>query len=152
MLSTGLAAGCRARNDLLYLFPANASYFDDPVASFKLDSLLPDSDFKDHRGYIYNATVPPGEYYFALYRKGTPSYFKGLVVPKYDVSVSAGEVLYVGEFYIQTQSSCDYMTNTSFRDEEERDVPLLTTMNPSLSVTAIVKRIPSHSGSAPTSP
>ncbi|MFC4310527.1 hypothetical protein ACFPN2_15660 [Steroidobacter flavus] len=137
VLSTGAADRCIATATMLNLAPAGARYGKDGIVGINVDAYVLKSDFPDHQGSLSAFTVQPGNY--QLYPSVLNPYVSPKKVPKAEFSIAAGEVLYIGEFYMSF--ACSFENITEFRDQESRDLALLKTRNPSLAARPIVKRI-----------
>lgn len=147
ILSTGAAEGCRKfpppKLTELAILRDDATYsMWHIMATFLTDDIFVKSDFDDHPGNLHSLTIVPGDYFFAPYQ-GTSH---PIQVPKYNFSVSAGEVVYLGEYWLT--SHCGLQASGNFQDREQRDMALLTKLNPTLANAHIVKRIPAFSGYA----
>lgn len=137
VLSTGAADRCVASATMLNLAPAGARYGKDGIVGINVDAYVLKSDFPGHQGSLSAFSVQPGNY--QLYPSVLNPYATPEKVPKAEFSVAAGEVLYIGEFYMPV--ACSFGNITEFRDQESRDMALLKTRNPSLAARQIVKRI-----------
>jgi hypothetical protein len=153
LVSTGVPEACGAGADVtqLAIFPADATYSVLHMASSAMiDNHYVKSDFEDHPGNLHALQLAPGKYYLAPYTLRLRTKFRpGLrpvQIPKFDFTVAAGEVVYIGEFWLV--ENCQGEGIDSFRDQERRDMDLLAQKNPKLSHATIVKRIPSFSGFA----
>jgi hypothetical protein len=137
VLSTGAADRCIASATMLNLAPAGSRYGKDGIVGINVDAYVLKSDFPDHQGNLSAFSVEAGNY--QLYPSVLNPYVTPEKVPKAEFSVAAGEVLYIGEFYMPV--ACSFANITQFRDQEARDLALLKTRNPVLAESQIVKRI-----------
>ena len=144
ILSAGAPEKCFSTSTFLKVLPAARSYFDSEVALLSVDGYAVKSDFADHHGYLHAVPLAPGTYYLAAWIANP--YVKPVHVPKAEFSVSAGEVIYLGEYYMSV--SCVWNPQSQFRDQEKRDMALLAQMNPTLAKAHVVKRISAFSGYA----
>lgn len=111
---------------------------------FFVDSHYDKSDYPDHHGRLLVLPIPAGNYYFAAIKA---FYAKPIQIPKYDFSITAGEVVYAGEFWMSVNCVLDPVAE--FRDQEQRDMQLLMDKNPDFAQSKkIVKRVPVFSGYA----
>ena len=101
------------------------------------NSALDTSMYKDHQGVLMAMRLEPGRYYaFPFPLNGT---LRVVAVPRADFTVAAGEVVYLGEIYLE--AGCNLDNVISFRDEFDRDMAVLKAQNPTLAQTPIQKRI-----------
>lgn len=140
--------GVNGVDTVLKIADSGTSYFDNALFTISVDNGFVKGDFGDHPGGLHAISLPPGNYYFAPYRK---AFYRSLrlSIPRYDFSVTAGEVVYLGDFYLDSKAHCDDAMSTSVRDEESRDINILAKSNPVLARSAIVKRISIYSGLVP---
>jgi hypothetical protein len=144
ILSAGAPSPCTSTGTELDIKPADEPYSGSNAAYMPVDFSIVKSDFSDHHGFLHVIKLAPGNYYIT---SGIANpYVQAIKIPKYDFSVSAGEVVYLGEYYLAV--SCVWNTASQFRDQEERDIMLLKKKNPAFSNVKIVKRIPLMSGYA----
>ena len=144
ILSTGAAERCISFATILKVSPAGTPYNKGGVAAFYVDAYTIKSDFADHQGNLQTVSIPAGSYYLSPW--AVNPYLSAVKVPKAEFSVSAGEVVYLGEYYMPV--ACSLNTVASFRDQQERDVALLIKQNPEFARATIIKRIPKFSGYA----
>lgn len=114
------------------------------VAYLPVDNYAVPSDFTTHHGYLHAVRLSPGRYYLSPHIANP--YVTIKKVPRIDFTVSAGEVVYLGEFFLV--QSCGSENLAELRDREERDLALLREKNPALAAAPIVKRIPVFASSA----
>ena len=138
ILSTGVPDNC-GQTTALEAFPTDATYrsWNSSVTVLVANHDVK-SDFADHRGFFHAIVLAPGAYYFAPMAMSL-SGVSPIQIPRYDFSVAAGEVVYVGEYYCGPDG-------TIFRDQRQRDMDLLAQKNPTLARTNIIERIPKFSG------
>ncbi len=144
ILSAGAPSPCTSTPTELDIKQAGVPYTGPTVAYMPADTSIVKSDFSDHHGFLHVIKLDPGMYYLTtgLMRP----YFKGLKVPKYNFLINAGDVLYLGEYYMT--SSCSMSTVAQLRDQEQRDITLLKQRNPVFADVRIRKQIPPMSGYA----
>lgn len=106
--------------------------------SMGFNSKLDTSMYPDHQGVLMAMRVPAGHYRVFPYPFNAVN-FRPVEIPIADITVSAGEVVYVGEMYLQT--ACDFTSVVTYRDEFDRDMKLLKAQNPALAQASIQKRI-----------
>ena len=93
--------------------------------------------FADHQGTVVVFHLPPGRHYvfpWPLNGALTPNH-----VPRTDFTVSAGDVVYLGEVFID--SGCSLTVHVSYHDEFERDMAILKARNPAFAQAPVVKRL-----------
>jgi hypothetical protein len=159
VFTTGSPALCSLSSPdpwMVSIFPVGAPYPKGYVLVATISNTFMKSDFTDHPGSILAVALDPGDYYVA------PIVFNGQAtqVARYDFSVSAGEVVYLGEYWML--KGCEPPTSTdgsgkialhaiaTFRDQEQRDFALLAEKNPQLSKANITKQILVESGTVST--
>jgi hypothetical protein len=142
VLSTGAAERCVSAATMLNLAPAGSPHGKNGILGINVDAYAVKSDFSDHQGSLSAFVVKPGSY--QLYPSTLNPYISPMKVPRAEFSVAAGEVLYIGEFFMPV--ACSTKGLTQFRDQETRDLSLLKERNPQLSTKPIVKRIAVFSG------
>ena len=102
------------------------------------NSALDTSMYKDHQGVLAAMRLPPGNYYAILWPFNAVN-FVPTTVPHANFTVKAGEVVYLGEMYLE--NGCDLKNRVSYRDEFDRDMAILKTANSALAHAPIQKRI-----------
>jgi len=142
VLSTGAAERCVSAATMLNLAPAGSPYGKNGILGINVDAYVVKSDFADHQGSLSAFEVKPGSY--QLYPSTLNPYISPVKVPRAEFSVAAGEVVYIGEFFMPVACSTNGLTQ--FRDQEVRDLSLLRERNPQLSAKPITKRIAVFSG------
>jgi hypothetical protein len=137
ILSVGAADMCISFVTRLKLLPAESPYSGRTVAYLPVDSYVVKSEYSDHHGYLHVVRLKPGSYYFTPHINnpavGVTRAFRA------DFTVSGGEVVYLGNYYLH--QSCGLSSSGSFSDQWERDLALLKSKNPPLSQAPIQKRI-----------
>lgn len=144
ILSAGAPEKCIVTGTFLKVLPDTATYNSKWLELLPVDGYAIKSDFSDHHGFLHAVSLPPGKYYLAPWIAN--NYVSAVSVPKAEFSVAAGEVVYLGEYYMPV--SCVLNPRSVFRDQQERDLALLARMNPALAKAKIVPRIPTFSGYA----
>ena len=89
-------------------------------------------------GVLMAMRVAPGHYRVFPYPSNAVN-FPPVEIPVADITVGAGDVVYVGEMYLDRP--CDFKSAVIYRDEFDRDMKLLKAQNPVLAQTAVQKRI-----------
>lgn len=137
ILSVGAADKCISFVTRLKLLPAESPYSGRNLAYLPVDSYVVKSEYTDHHGYLHVLRLKPGSYYFTPHINnpalGITRAFRA------DFTVSRGEVVYLGNYYLH--QACGYSSSGSFSDQSERDLALLRSKNPTLSQASIQKRI-----------
>jgi hypothetical protein len=144
VLSAGANEKCFSFATRLKLLRADAPYNGPAIAFLPVDSYAVKSEFSDHQGYLHVLRLPPGSYYLAPYINNPALEMKE--VPRADFSVSAGEVAYLGEYFLQR--ACGLSGSAVFRDQWERDMALLKARNPALAQAPIARRVLGFTGQA----
>ncbi|WP_428380970.1 hypothetical protein [Nevskia ramosa] len=144
IVSAGAPSACTSTGTNLEFKSEGTRYTGSTVAYMPVDFSIVKSDFTDHHGFLHTFKLAPGNYYMTT--SVANAYVKGIKVPKYDFSVSAGEIIYLGEYYMTV--SCVWTPVASMRDQEQRDVAILKSKNPAFLNKKITKRIPLMSGYA----
>jgi len=136
LISTGAPEACNRAATFLTLQPTSASYGEEVLARLPVDFSGVKSDFPDHQGSLSALALKAGNYrvYPALGGR-----YLATKVPEAQFAVSSGEIVYLGEYFIQVP--CTTGNVSTFRDRQERDLALLRQMNPNLASMAIRKRI-----------
>lgn len=145
IMSAGAPAHCISSATFLKMIPDGQDFHSSGlVALLSVDGYAVKSDFDDHHGSLHAVVVPAGKYYFAPWVANP--YIKQITAKRADISLAAGEVVYLGEYFMPV--SCGMNTLSVFRDQRERDLQLLAKRNPELSKENIVVRIPAFTGYA----
>jgi hypothetical protein len=138
VFSTGASAPCAPSKVYLGIFPAT-----DPVegagpivAVANVSASEIASDFPNHPGNLHALSLAPGSYYLASEDASDQSWRQ--VTPKLPFDVTAGEIVYLGEYF-----AVDPCSNRSpvIRDQSARDFGLLHERNPEIPVDRIQKRL-----------
>lgn len=107
------------------------------------------SDFSDHQGNVHAIVLPAGHYYIAAWVANI--YVRPIRVPKADFSVTAGEVVYLGEYFMPT--ACSFSaTRSELRNKKDRDLQLANQKAPGLANFEVVTRIARFTGWAVGAP
>jgi hypothetical protein len=111
------------------------------------NSPLDTSSFTNHQGLVSAMRLEPGGYYAMIWPFAYTVVPK--LVPRFHFTVAAGEVVYLGELFLDR--GCDLQNFVTNNDEFERDIAILRVQNPTLAKANIQKRamVPSYSASAP---
>jgi hypothetical protein len=137
ILSLGATEKCFNYVTRLKLLPAAAPYSGPMIASLPVDSYVIKSEYTDHHGYLHVLRLKPGSYYLAPFINNPR--VKVSYASRADFSVKAGEVVYLGEYFLE--QACGLSTGGQYRDQADRDLELLKSKNPALSRANIQKRI-----------
>lgn len=144
VLSTGAPQPCISFASFLKLLPANEPYTATEIAMPSVDAYVLKSDFPDHHGNLHAMLVPAGRYYFAPWLAN--GFYKATKIPKIEFTAEAGEIVYVGEYFMPV--ACATSTLGRISDQMERDVALLKSRNPHIDTSRLTKRIMRFSGYA----
>jgi hypothetical protein len=142
VVSTGAAERCISTATMLNLTPAGLPYAKGGIVGINVDAYVIKSDFADHQGTLSVFELKPGNY--QLYPSIMNPYVTPSKIPKAEFSIAAGEVLYIGEFFMPI--SCNWGNATEFRDQEVRDMKLLLERNPQFAEKPTTKRIAKFTG------
>jgi hypothetical protein len=145
VLSTGAPAKCVSMSTYLRMLPAMASASEKQIALVSIDSYALKSDFADHQGNLHVLPIPAGSYYFEP-RTDNPV-VRSVVQPKATFSVTAGETVYLGEFYML--EACSLSTLYEIHDQMARDMALLKSKDPLFDTSKVTKRLMVLSGGVP---
>jgi hypothetical protein len=102
------------------------------------------SDYTDHHGFLHAIALPAGHYYLSPWL-AHPDMLPERI-PKFEFSVSAGEVTYLGEFFLDY--SCSSAIYGGFHDQSSRDLPMLKARRPDLDTSQIRVQLPTYGGLA----
>jgi hypothetical protein len=143
VLSAGAAARCISAVTQLNLAPAGNPYGKGGIHAINVDNYTVKSDFPTHQGNLSVFVLKAGSY--QLYPSMLNPYFQPTQVPKAEFSVGAGEVVYLGEYFMAV--ACEFrQTVSTFRDQEARDIALLRQKNPRFGDRPVTKRLASFTG------
>lgn len=148
VLSAGAPEKCIATSTFLKLKAATEPYGGKDIALLSVDGYAVKSDFADHHGNLHAVQLAPGRYYVAAWIANP--YVKPVRVQKAEFTVGAGEVVYLGEYFMPV--SCVWNPSVEWRDQQERDLKLLVQKNPALASRAVTKRIGAFTGYAVGAP
>lgn len=137
ILSVGAPKECISFVTHLRLLKAESPYDGKRIASLPVDSYVVKSEYSDHHGYLDVLRVSPGEYYFAP-TIANPA-LKAKKISRADFSVSAGEIVYLGDFFLS--QACGSSINGIFTDKFERDRKLLVGKNARFLTVGIKKNV-----------
>ncbi|RZZ86361.1 hypothetical protein [Pseudoxanthomonas winnipegensis] len=144
VLSTGAQERCISASTFLKVAPAQSPYYVTGIALLPVDSYALKSDFPDHQGNVHALALPAGKYYLAPW-VANPM-LKAVKIPKAEFSVNAGEVVYLGEYFMPV--ACSWSTQSKFFNRFNRDIDLITAKNPSIDRSKVVVRIGGFTGLA----
>jgi hypothetical protein len=143
VLSAGAPERCMMAATFLRIYPSGAPFnLTSVITSFNVDGYAVQSDFTTHQGSLSVLKLKPGSYYLAPAIANPNT--RALRIPKADFSVAAGEIVYLGEYWMPV--SCAFNTRSGFRDQEARDMALLKQKNTAFANAKITKRIAAFTG------
>lgn len=147
ILSTRVEHPCSlgtGKSTFLKILPEGMPFSGTEKAALSVDSPFLKSDFVGYHGKLHAVSLAPGNYYLA------PALVQPnivpLKVPQAEFSVAAGEVVYLGQYYMS--SHCGLKGAGRFIDQREKDMEFLATKNPELAKQKIVTRVLVFSGRA----
>jgi len=144
IVSTGAPSRCFTVATFLKVMSEDSAYRNHDVTDFGVDGYSVKSDFPDHQGRLNVLVLPAGKYYLAA-TIANPN-VKPVTLARYDFMVAAGEAVYLGEYF--QSPSCTLHPVPVIRDQEARDMALLSKKNPTLAKLTIFKRLLRTSGYA----
>jgi len=144
LFSTGAPERCTMAATFLKLLPEGKPYHFAETALPSVDAYVLKSDFADHQGNLHLIPVPAGQYYFAPWTANP--YLVPTKVPKASFSVAAGEIVYLGEYFMPV--ACSTTTLGRISDQKQRDLALLKSKNPNVDTTHVVTRLMVFNGEA----
>ncbi len=104
---------------------------------FVANGVAEKSLFADHQGTVVVFHLPAGRHYvFPWPLNGT---LRVTETPRTDFTVAAGEVVYLGEVFID--SGCAWKNTVSYHDQFERDMAILKARNPAFAQAPVIKRV-----------
>jgi hypothetical protein len=124
-----------------------------PLGVFGVDSAYIKSDFTTHHGFLHAVVLSPGRYHFEPFL-AHPAYIP-TYVPKFEFSVAAGEITYLGEYHLvsfQRSGIDEVEIGGEFSDQSARDLPLFAARNPRLDVSKAHIRLPTVAAGGKDSP
>ena len=142
VVSTGGVESCGTTATALYFQPKGSAYSDAPVAGPNINWGAYKSDYSDRRGAMNVFQLKAGEY--QVFARTIDANMVGKQIPKAEFSLSSGEILYLGEYYVSTP--CSVLFHGEFRDQEERDFAILRQERPDLVSKPHSKTIPVFNG------
>ena len=137
IISTGAPTRCISSATRLWILSVDRKK---PThdAMLNVDGSATKSDFADHQGSINAVNLPAGNYRMIPWAINPME--TAIKTPEATFSLSAGETLYLGEYFMP--SSCSFSNRVVFRDQRERDLALAVSRNPGLTWVNVVTRIP----------
>lgn len=144
LLSTGAPEECVSFSTFLYMMPAGSSYGRNVVALLPVDGYTIKSDFEAHQGTVHALSVAPGRYYFSPWLANP--YFTATASPRFDIAVEAGEIVYVGEYYLPGR--CSAGSYADINDKWERDRAIIAAQNPNIDLSRATTRLMVLTGNA----
>jgi hypothetical protein len=142
VISSGAAKRCISTATMLNVARAGSPYGKNGLYGVNVDAYVIKSDFPDHQGSLSAFELKPGNY--QLYPSILNPYVVPVKIPKAEFSVKAGEVVYIGEFFMP--EACSFSNVTQLNDEQARDVAILRERNPQLAAKPLTKRIAVFTG------
>lgn len=147
ILSTRVDHPCSlgtGKSTFLKIMPEGMPFSGPEKAALSVDSSFLKSDFVGYHGKLHAVSLAPGNYYLAP-ALAQPNIVP-LKVPQAEFSVAAGEVVYLGQYYMS--SHCGLKGAGRFIDQREKDMEFLAKKNPELAKQKIVTRVLIFSGRA----
>jgi hypothetical protein len=144
VLSAGAWDKCIILSTFLKVLAADQQYNGREYALLGVDAYPIKSDFNDHHGFLHAIALPAGRYYISPWL-AHPQYIPERV-PKFEFSVTAGEMTYLGEYFLEY--SCSSGVLGGFRDQSSRDLPLLKARRPDLDINRLRVQLPVYGGLA----
>jgi hypothetical protein len=145
IVSTGAKEKCISAATFLKVLKTEQTYYSFEQALFSVDAYVFKSDFSEFHGNLHAVRLPEGSYYLAPY-VANPS-LRATRIPKYDFSVKAGEVTYLGHYFMSVH--CNPVTGSAqFQDEWTRDRALFRKMQTNVETSNVRKQILEPSGLA----
>ncbi len=136
ILASGAPGTCMHAPTFLMLYSAEpGATRKDMLMTIGLDNPYSVSEYSTHSGYLNVFKVKPGAYFLTTWTQHP--FITQVQSPRADLSLSAGEVVYFGEFFLT--SACG--NSLEIRDQEPRDMALLAKRNPALAKAVTGKRI-----------
>jgi hypothetical protein len=143
VLSAGAASRCIKAATQLNLALAGVPYGRSGIHAINVDNYTIKSDFPTHQGNLSVFVLKAGSY--QLYPSTLNAFVQPTQVPKAEFSVKTGEVVYIGEYFMEV--ACQFTeTFSTFRDQEARDIALLRQRNPRFGNRPVTKRLASFTG------
>lgn len=142
LLSTGAPEDCVSFSTFLYLIPNGSGYGRNALALLPVDPYTVRSDFETHRGTVHAVSLAPGRYYFTPWLAN--GYFTTESAPRFDFTIQAGEILYVGEYYLPRR--CAAGSYAEINDRWERDRAVIAAQNPNIDLSRATTRLMVHTG------
>jgi hypothetical protein len=136
ILSAGTQEACFGTAQQVFIQKIDDHYHLNIVGQITVNTKADKSMYPDHQGQLSVTRLPPGDYRVYQWPMGP---FVPKRMNEVDFSVSAGEVVYLGEFW--WEPSCSSSFDVFYRDQFDRDLALLRTLNPALAAAPIQKRI-----------
>jgi hypothetical protein len=135
-------SSCLEAGTELNVAPAGSGYRRHVLFKINVDNFFVKSDYPDHQGSLSVFALKAGEY--QLYPTVLRPFLTPKQVPKAEFTVVAGEVVYVGEYFMTV--SCRWSDYQELRDEEPRDMALIEAKNPKLAAMPKAKRMAKFTG------
>jgi uncharacterized protein YceK len=144
LMSTGAKEKCITAATFFKVLKEDQKYFAREIALLSVDAYPLKSDFPDFHGNVHALALPVGRYYLAPWLANP--YATAKRITRYDFDVKAGEVTYLGNFYMSAQ--CSLSTAGAFTDSMERDLAVVFSKKPSLNTSSVRKQILKPTGLA----
>jgi hypothetical protein len=141
ILSTGAKERCISMSTHINISPVEPGS-SDGVGNISVDDYIYKSDFPDHQGNVSVVTLRAGRY--VVFPTAMNPFLRPVKTPQAEFAVDAGEIVYIGEFYMPVACSSEYLT--TFNDRSDRDLALVRTRNPAYRDATIVRRIAKLTG------
>lgn len=137
LLSAGAPDKCMTTATALKVMEGGKVYTDGELSLVSVDSIYLNSDFQDFHGAVHALALPPGRYYLAPWIANP--YALPSRLPRYDFEVRAGEVTYLGSYFMTEH--CGGSGAGEFSDRWDRDGALIQAKKASLNLASARKQI-----------
>ncbi|PAR45349.1 hypothetical protein [Vibrio metoecus] len=144
VLSTGAPESCVSTSTFLKIHKLGEDYFSSELALLGVDSYALKSDFDSHQGNVHALVLPQGNYYLAAWIANP--YVEPVKVRKAEFGIKAGEIVYIGEYFME--ASCSWDPVAIFNNRYDRDIQLLSIKNQAFAGEKISTRIAKFTGYA----
>jgi uncharacterized protein YceK len=144
LISTGAKEKCITASTFFKVLKDEHKYFDREIGLLSVDAYPLKSDFSNFHGNVHALALPAGRYYLAPWLANP--YTTPKRITRYDFDVKAGEVTYLGNYYMSVQ--CSLSTTGAFTDYLERDLAVVLSKKPSLNTASVRKQILKPTGLA----
>lgn len=144
LISTSAADKCVSFSTFIALHPQGESYTTNAAAQ-PVDAYVMKSDLENGFGFINAFALHAGNYYFSPWLANP--YFVATRSPRYDFTVAAGEVVYLGQYH---QPGRCAIGDGVISDQWERDRAMIAARNSNIDLSHVNTRLLRYSGAAVT--